>query len=315
MKFNTKSAEKALQQMARGAKNRSPEIKLVIGITGVVISTILFCKGAVKAENVKNNFNEKSTDIRSAYGPIPKPQTDEEKAELAKYRREMGLTYREAAVGFVKCYALPTVIMISSLTLVVLSHKELRGRNAALAAAFAASESAYQNLRNAIKEKYGEDAEQELANGIVPTEINTVTVDENGKKKKTRETVYTQSGALSPNALLIEPDPVNDDWITNPWADNKEYMEMTINGYIKSFDLRYRNDEPICLNEIYKTFGHRKTDRGFAVIFDHTKEGAPDSIQYKIRTVVANATPGQPISDEDSRRLAYIIEFFPNIGA
>lgn len=259
MKFSTKSAEHMLRQVKRGMRSHSPEIKLACGIAGIAISTYLFCKGAVKAEKVKQEFSETHEQIQSKYGPLPKkPQTDEEKATNHEYHKEMALAYRKAAFGFFKCYGLPTTIMVTSLGAGVLSsHIEMRNRNTGLAAALSASQSVCNQLRNAVRNKYGEQAEQELVNGITEETKTVTSTDENGKKVKEKETVKKWNGESSPYCFEFSPETNKNNCRLH---DIPEYRHMFIDGAMKSIEDRLQTKDFATVYQALEALGYDMRD-------------------------------------------------------
>lgn len=310
MKMNTKTATKMLRKVTYEVQKRGPKLKLMFGIAGVCASTYFFCKGAVKAEDVKKNFKEKHEAINNKYGPLPKKATTEEEKQLKhEYHGEMSLLYREATLGFLKCYGLPAMLEAASIVLIGSSHHDMSKRNAALAAAFSTSESAYQKLRESIREKYGVDAEQELVNGVTQKEITTETVDEKGKKKKVKEKVSEITGKPGSYNILIEKYPDSDEWDTNPWDPSQTCSYLAYSGWMVGIALRYQNGEMISLNEIYRIFGHKKVEDGYMVGFNPYKDGAPltleDGIHYAIHELDKVYTDEQ---GNQERTKAYLIE-------
>jgi len=313
MKFNKKSAEKFLHKLEHAAKSRSPEIKLITGLAGVVVATVLYCKGAVKAEAVKEDFSKHRETLAVMKEAVEKgeiitrneEQLEEKVIDMTDIRKEMGLTYRKAAIGLLRCYLMPTVTMAGSIALIILSHGELRGQNAALYAALSSRMVAYDRLRKRIKDKYGPEIENELVNGITTKEITNTTINENGKKVETKEIINEWDGNLDDYSVEFS-ETTNINYDVNP-----EYNRMFINGILKTEESSIHIQRSKCLNEALVALGfdpkkYRRPE-GYAIGWYVNPENEDEPcIDYVIHEVTDTR-----ISDENGqpRRTAFIIEF------
>jgi len=281
MKFNTKSAERMLRQVQCATKSHSPEIKLVAGIAGIALSTYLFCKGAVKAEKVKQEFTEAHERVQNKYGPLPKkPETEEQKVINHGYHMEMASIYRHAAFGFFKCYIVPVGTMAGSLAMVVASHGEMRSRNAGLAAALSASQNMCNQLRNSIREKYGAQAEQELVNGIT----EETKVDKDGKEVMNEEKVKKWNGVAAPYCFEYSPE-------TNANChkyETPEYRDMFIDGKMKEM-------------------AHRLETKGMATVYQALESLGYDMTLYQDKSYVTMGWSNIGHSENDPNSVRWII--------
>lgn len=316
-KFDTK---KLMRQGKRWMRSNSPEIKLIAGLTGVMISTVLFCKGAIKAENVKEVFEHDSSMIRNAQDCLAQEQAKPEEEQkplsisfregqavhqydMAECRREMGMTYRKAVIGFAKSYAVPTLIMVASIALIVSSHGELRAANTALNAALASAVASYDQLRTDVRNKFGPEVENELVNGITTQEVTHVEVDEDGKEVEKTELEQQWNGKLGKYSLLISKHP-GAEWKHNPWTADQLCFELTANGLMKELEFAAIEDM-VSFNDIAERFGHEKQKDWYDIVFQEREDGT-DPIKYSIHTITDNTLGPGEMSPQ--YRKAYIID-------
>ena len=152
-------------------------------------------------------------------------------------------------------------------------------RNAALASAYAALQKSYDEYRKRVREKYGEEAEQELFYGVKTEKFIEKTTSENGVTTE-EEKEKTTVDPLSPWSFFIDEtcDRVYDDKDPHITLNNLIMVQRQLNdmAYYKPF---------VTLNDLYWLVGHELTDDGLVFgwkggrdahidlgIFDGTKE-------------------------------------------
>lgn len=291
MKIKSQRTTKLVRTIRKAAKSKSPEIKLIAGLAGIAVATVMYCKAAVKAEDVKKDFTKQHDTVLAMKEAVKAGDTvtrreegkEEEVIDMTAIRREMGLTYSKAALGFLKCYALPVGIQLVSIALIVMSHKELRGINAALNAALSSSMAAYNKLRNDIRERYGPEVENELVNGITSHEVTTTTTDADGNTVETKKTVSEWNGELGPNCVEFSR-LTNDNWDPNP-----EYNKMFIASKMKSLELKLETEGSVDKVEALSALSYDlhglKTQEAKSVGWLYDEENDTGYIDYKVHEV------------------------------
>lgn len=153
------------------AKKNSPEILLTTGIVSAAAAIVLACMATPKAEKVVTETKTQIVDIHT-------------QIESTHYTEGVGKThlrklYTKSGLKLAALYA-PAVLTFSlSVASMIGSHNILRGRNAALAAAFTTIKSGYDAYRERVKEKIGEKAENAIYENRTETIVKEK--DENGK--------------------------------------------------------------------------------------------------------------------------------------
>lgn len=180
---NIAFVNKALFQL----KKHSPEILVVGGIVGGVASTVMACKATTKVSDILEHTREQVEtihEVAEAGGAHGIEYTDEDS------KKDLAIVYAKTGVELVKLYAPSIVLGAVSITSILASHKIMRTRNVALAAAYTAVDKGFKEYRGRVVERFGENIDRELKYGIKAQKITEVEVDpETGKEKKVKKTV------------------------------------------------------------------------------------------------------------------------------
>lgn len=175
------------------AKKHSPEILLVVGIAAVVGGTILACKATLKAKDIVDKYNgdldaiDHATETAEMDSTVVYTNGDREKdTNIAKV---------QTAVGLLKAYAIPTILVVAGVTCLVSSHKILKGRQLAILAAYKSLEELLSVYRKRVKEEIGEDKENECFIGAknIGSKIFNVKNAETGEEETQNCNTYDLS--------------------------------------------------------------------------------------------------------------------------
>ena len=143
-----KSAGLAFNKIGFKLQKKSPELLVVAGVVGVVVSAVMACKATTKAGKVAEETKEFLNDIHEASEKgvtrAGENYTEEDK------KKDLVITYRHAGIMYAKLYA-PAVIMGgASIACILTSHHILRKRNIALAAAYTTLDKHFKNYRSRV---------------------------------------------------------------------------------------------------------------------------------------------------------------------
>lgn len=240
-------------------KKHSPEILIVTGVVGAVASAVLACKATLKANEIVKETKQDVMMIHDCQG-------DMELQESGKYtdedaRKDLTIVYTRTAVRIAKTYAPAVILGALSITAILTSNNILRKRNVALMAAYATLDSGFKDYRKRVVERYGEQIDFELANGIKAKTIETEVVnEETGEVEKKEEVVDEVSSklGLSPYARIFDDG-------SRGWVKDASYNKMFLR-----FAQNQANDKLILqgyltLNEVYEMLGFDKTAAGQVV--------------------------------------------------
>lgn len=241
-------------KMGLKIQEKSPEILLIGGIGGVVVSVVLACRATLKSDDVFERHNERMDDVRDKANAVDEDGNksyDETEVRSMKFE-----AYRDLTIDCVKLYAPSVGVGVCSISMIVVSNGIMRRRYAAAVAAYTTLATSFDEYRERVRADGGDDLDRKYMYGEYDeTEVRTE-VDENGKKKKVKETIKKIDGDPSGYARVFDSHNKN-------WNKNNSFNLMFIKaqeGYANNL-LQTRGH--VFLNEVYDSLG-----------FEHTEEGA-----------------------------------------
>ena len=171
--------------------------------------------------------------------------------------------YAHTGFQYIRLYAPAVLLGAASITCILTSHKLMRKRNMALAAAYATLDKHFKDYRGRVLERFGEQVEKELRYNIKAKEIETTVVDENGKEKKVKETVDVAAegwdpSKYSPYARIFDeghPAYMKD-------AEQNKFYLLALQAQAND---RLKSRGHLFLNEVYEMLGFRLTKAGAVV--------------------------------------------------
>ena len=257
-------------------QKKSPELLVAAGIAGVVVSAVMACKATIKASEVAEEVKE----------PIDEIHEIEEKGitragnpySIEDTKKDLTTTYLQTGVKYAKLYAPSVILGAASITCIVASHRVLKKRNIALAAAYTTLDKSFKEYRGRVMERFGEQVEKEIRYNIKAKEIKKTVVDETGKKEKVKEVVDVPAvdgwdpSQYSPYARRF--DETHPNWTKNPEM-NRFYLkarQAQANDMLKARGHLF-------LNEVYDMMGFPRTKAGAVVgwLYDPKRPELGDS--------------------------------------
>ena len=150
-KFNDilTSVNRTAHKVGLKVKKHSPEILVVIGVVGVVTSTVMACKATTKASDVIEEHKKEMDDIHFVAETKPEKYSEED------FQKDTAIVYTQTAVKLAKLYAPAVAIGAVSIACIIGSHNILTKRNAALAAAYTAVDKTFKEYRNRVVDRFG----------------------------------------------------------------------------------------------------------------------------------------------------------------
>lgn len=184
-------------------KKYSPEIKLVTGIFCFGGAVAFAYKAGTKTQGILKKYNE-AIDLIHDYEENPEKMVaaavDENDLAQAKFAAKVDLAkdLAKEVLPVALCSAL-------SLSCIISSNNTLKRRYIGAVGAFNAVTGAFEKYRSNVKNRFGEDVDWELKNGIVKSVESKEVTDEKGKKKL-EETVSAKQdpNRISDHAVWFE---------------------------------------------------------------------------------------------------------------
>lgn len=210
------------------AKKNSPELC----IAGMIIcggaAIVAACKETLKADDILEEHSEKMEKIHKT---LEDHKDEPEVYSEEDMQKDTCIQYAKTTGKLIKIYAPAAALFVASMAFGCASFGIMKKRNAEIAATAASTLSLFNDYRQRVVDKYGEDIDKELRYGIQKTieEEETVT-DENGKEKKVKEKFAVDLGKEDYTTRYFVKGNPN-------WSSNPSYREIFINGQIN-----YMND-------------------------------------------------------------------------
>ena len=243
-------------------KKHSPEILAVAGGVGVVTSAVMACKATLKVNDILDdakNTIEKIHEVREMPEMVDKYTEEDSKKDLA-------IVYIQTGVKLIKLYGPSVLLGTASLGCIFTSHKILRKRNMALAAAYATVDRGFKEYRSRVVERFGKELDRELKYNIRAKEIEEVVVNEDGTQTSVKNTVE----AVDPN-VYSEYARFYDDGCLG-WSksseDNLYFLKCQQNHANELLQSRGH----LFLNEVYDMLGIPRTKAGQVVGWVYDKD-------------------------------------------
>lgn len=273
-------AKKALAKPTFQLKKHSPEILVVMGVGGIVASTIMACNATLKV-------NELIDDTKEQVDAIRRYANDENYADRytpEDAKKDLATTYVQTGVKLAKLYGPSVAVGVASLACILSSHNILRKRNIALAAAYATVDKSFKEYRNRVVERFGETVDHELKHAIKAAKIEEIEVDEaTGKEKKVKKNVeVSELDGYSEYARFFDEASRN-------WEKDSELNLMFLRKMQFYFNdlLKARGGAPVFLNEVYDALDIPRSTAGQIVgwKWDPSNPNIDNAIDFGIYNV------------------------------
>ena len=233
-------------------KKHSPEILVMAGITGTIVSAVMACKATTKISNILDQTNE---DIRQIHDCLGDEGLTEKYSE-EDGKKDLVIVYAKTGIKLAKLYGPSVLLGALSITGIVASNNILRKRNVALAAAYTAIDKGFKEYRSRVVERFGETVDHELKYNIKAKKFEETVTDESGKEKKVKKTVdIADPNTYSDYARFF------DDGCTG-WEKNAEYNLMFLRAQQQYANDLLKSRGHVFLNEVYDMLGIPRTKAG-----------------------------------------------------
>lgn len=258
MKFTelTNNVTRAYHKVGFQLKKHSPEILVVTGVVGTVVSAVMACKATTKASTILENAKESIDAIHEvAENPEFKEQYTKEDAQ-----KDLTITYAKTGFEFAKLYAPSVALGALSITSILVGHNILRKRNLALAAAYQIVDTGFKQYRGRVIERFGEQMDKELRYDIKAKEVEETIVDKKGKEKTVTKTIEVADpvAAMSPYTFCF--DETSTAWVRD--AEANKFFLLRQQDYAND-KLKARGH--LFLNEVLDMLGFRRCKAGQTV--------------------------------------------------
>lgn len=271
--------------MTNTIRNNKSDILVGVGISGGIVSTVMACIASFKLEGIFKKNKAVLDDIQE--------KNPEAKKEVTKM-------YVKTAVEVVGLYLPAIGVGLLGYGCIIHSHNLLNKENASLVVAYSALDTSYRKYRSRVSDKYGAEAEEEIRLNTTDHILEETTVDENGKKKKTKKTIkITNVDEASEYArYYVKCNFLTPEMGAAAWEADMDYNESFIRSQefiandilLSSTDLNGRS--AMFLNTAYAMFGIKPSKAGQVVGWIRDKDNPVGDNRIKfIQKIVWRKNP------------------------
>lgn len=272
-------ASKAVMKL----KKHSPEILVMAGIAGTVVSAVLACKATTKVAEI---LDETKGTLDTIHEGMETGAINGQEYTTEDGKKDTVVIYAQTGMKLAKLYAPAIILGTLSITSILASNNILRKRNVALGAAYAAIDKSFKEYRGRVIERFGEQVDTELKYGIKAKKFEEIEVDpETGKEKKVKKTVMVADPNLQSD-YAVYFDSKSRNYETNP-----DYNRMFLKAQQAFVNDKLQTRGHLFLNEVLDDLDLPRTPAG--QIVGWTKDGPDGYVNFRIVEVERETEDGR----------------------
>ena len=272
-------ASKAVMKL----KKHSPEILVVAGIAGTVVSAVLACKATTK---VAESLDETKGTLDTIHEGMETGAINGQEYTTEDGKKDTVVVYAQTGMKLAKLYGPAIILGTLSITSILASNNILRKRNVALGAAYAAIDKSFKEYRGRVIERFGEQVDTELKYGIKAKKFEEIEADpETGKEKKVKKTVMVADPNLQSD-YAVYFDSKSRNYETNP-----DYNRMFLKAQQAFANDKLQTRGHLFLNEVLDDLDLPRTPAG--QIVGWTKDGPDGYVNFRIVEVERETEDGR----------------------
>jgi hypothetical protein len=264
-------------------KKHSPEILVVAGIAGTVVSAVLACKATTKVAEI---LDETKGTLDTIHEGMETGAINGQEYTNEDGKKDTVVVYAQTGMRLAKLYGPAIILGTLSITSILASNNILRKRNVALGAAYAAIDKSFKEYRGRVIERFGEQVDTELKYGIKAKKFEEIEVDpETGKEKKVKKTVMVADPNLQSD-YAVYFDSKSRNYETNP-----DYNRMFLKAQQAFANDKLQTRGHLFLNEVLDDLDLPRTPAG--QIVGWTKDGPDGYVNFRIVEVERETEDGR----------------------
>lgn len=264
-------------------KKHSPEILVMAGIAGTVVSAVLACKATTKVAEI---LDETKGTLDTIHEGMETGAINGQEYTTEDSKKDTVVVYAQTGMKLAKLYAPAIILGTLSITSILASNNILRKRNVALGAAYAAIDKSFKEYRGRVIERFGEQVDTELKYGIKAKKFEEIEVDpETGKEKKVKKTVMVADPNLQSD-YAVYFDSKSRNYETNP-----DYNRMFLKAQQAFANDKLQTRGHLFLNEVLDDLDLPRTPAG--QIVGWTKDGPDGYVNFRIVEVERETEDGR----------------------
>lgn len=269
---------RAFHKVGFKLKKHSPEILVVTGVVGVVVSAVMACKATTKVSAIVDKAKLDINDIHDVAADAEAGIIPAEEYTLEDQKKDLTIVYAKTGLEFVKLYAPSVTLGVLSITAILASNNILHKRNVALTAAYATTEKLFKDYRGRVVDRFGKEIDRELRYNIKAREIEETTVTEDGSEVIEKKTVKVAEGPFYDEFSRIFDEQ------SELWTKNAERNKYNIMQVEKWANIKLREQGFLFMNDVLEALGFDKTPGGQVVgwVYDEKNPIGENRVDFGI---------------------------------
>lgn len=278
-----KSVNGVASKVVMKLKKHSPEILVVAGIAGTVVSAVLACKATTKVAEI---LDETKGTLDTIHEGMETGAINGQEYTTDDGKKDTVVVYAQTGMKLAKLYGPAIILGTLSITSILASNNILRKRNVALGAAYVAIDKSFKEYRGRVIERFGDQVDTELKYGIKAKKFEEIEVDpETGKEKKVKKTVMVADPNLQSD-YAVYFDSKSRNYETNP-----DYNRMFLKAQQAFANDKLQTRGHLFLNEVLDDLDLPRTPAG--QIVGWTKDGPDGYVNFRIVEVERETEDGR----------------------
>lgn len=258
----TRSAHRAALKL----KKHSPRILFVAGVVGMVGTSVVSARAAIK---VQPKLTVAKTQLKSIQDDV------EQGRILAETNKQRTVeVYREVGFELFKAYAPAVVLGVASVAALTKSHQILTARNAAVGAAYAGLDKAFKEYRQRVIAELGQEKDTEFAFGSETKDIVVYDKDGNPQIEQIKKIAKDAGGIYK---VLFDENNRN-------WEKPNGYNYTWLDSQMRWCNELLQRRGHLFLNEVMDVLGFDRVPEGQLMgwLYDSNEDDQPGYVDFGI---------------------------------
>lgn len=266
---------RAVNKVAFKMKKHAPEILVIAGVGGTIVTTVMACKATTKIDEV---LAENKELIAKTKNYVEETGFSDKYTEK-DYQKDLTVMYTQRGLKLFKLYAPAIAVGTISITAILAGHNVLKKRNVALAAAYEVVNKNFKDYRGRVIDRFGNELDRELRYNIRKEEVEKTVIDEKTGKERTVKEI-TEIADIDPSSEYAK----FFDESCPGWTKDPEYNLMFLRNQQQYANDLLESRGYLFLNEVYEMLGIQRTRQGQVIGWIYDKN-VIDKVNFGIYNI------------------------------